>query len=55
MADLFWAIQLLRIENLCGDKFWGGERLPEVTDYLTSVRMLPAIRLSVKTGPACVA
>jgi 2,5-dichlorohydroquinone reductive dechlorinase len=55
MADIFWAVQLLRVENLCQDLFWGEDRLPNVRSYLQGLRSLPAIQASVRIGPDGVA
>ena len=55
MADLFWAIQLLRIKNMCGDQFWGKGEFPMVRDYLHKVARLPSITASVTLGSGGVA
>ena len=51
MADLFWGIQLLRIENLGLAWFWVGARLPAVDSFIAQVRALPAIRSAILEWP----
>ena len=50
MADLFWGIELLRMENVCTAHVWEG-RLPHVERFLAAVRAMPAIRTAVLEWP----
>ena len=50
MADLFWAIQLLRIKNICADVFWKDGRLPMVQQYVHATASLPSIKKTVFVG-----
>ena len=51
MADLFWVIALLRMENLGADGFWAGGRLPRVEELLRKGRRLFAVRIAVVEYP----
>jgi len=51
MADLFWGIELLRMENVGAATFWNGGRLPEVERFLAAIEALPAIRASIINWP----
>lgn len=51
MADLFWAVELLRVKNLGLAKYWDGGRLPEVERYAAGVEALPAVREAVLDWP----
>lgn len=50
MADIFWGIELLRMENLGVSHFWDG-RLPRVTKFLASAAKLPAIKAAILDWP----
>lgn len=51
MADLFWGIALLRMENLGADVLWLDGRHVRVQSYLDAVRDLPALRSAVTDWP----
>ncbi|WP_374944600.1 glutathione S-transferase family protein [Sphingomonas sp.] len=50
MADLFWGIELLRMENVGAAHFWEG-RLPHVARFLAAARGIPAIRTAILEWP----
>lgn len=47
MADLFWAIELLRMQNLGADRFWTGGLRPHVAGYVDRCGRIPAVRKAV--------
>ena len=49
MADLFWALELLRMENVGVARFWNNK--PRVAALLEAAKALPAIRTSVIDWP----
>jgi 2,5-dichlorohydroquinone reductive dechlorinase len=51
MADLFWAIELLRMKNLGAAYMWEGGRLPAVETFVSLVESLPSIRSAVLDWP----
>ena len=51
MADLFWEIELLRIENLGHAAMWIDGRLPGVEAYFAAQRALPCIRTAILDWP----
>jgi 2,5-dichlorohydroquinone reductive dechlorinase len=51
MADLFWGVQLLRMQNVGVASFWEGGRLPRVAAYCAATAALAAIRSSVLEWP----
>jgi 2,5-dichlorohydroquinone reductive dechlorinase len=51
MADLFWAIELLRIKNLGADHVWEENKLPAVAKFVAAVQCFPSIQASVLTWP----
>lgn len=50
MADLFWGIELLRMENVGAAHFWEG-RLPQVERLLLAARDILAIRIGILQWP----
>lgn len=54
LADLFWAIELLRIKNLGADHLWEGYKLPAVAKFVAAVQHLPAIQSAVLRWPGAV-
>lgn len=54
LADLIWAVELLRIENVGHSRLWSGGQLPEVERFVTAARSLPAIQASVIDWPGAV-
>lgn len=54
MADLFWAIELLRMKNLGADKFWADGLRPHVADYVRRCEEAGAIRSAVLDWPGAV-
>jgi 2,5-dichlorohydroquinone reductive dechlorinase len=51
MADLFWAVELLRMKNLGTDHLWEHGNLPAVTRFVAAAELLPSIRSAVLTWP----
>ena len=51
MADLFWVIALLRIENLGADGFWADGRLPRVEALLQNGKGLHGVDSAVVKWP----
>ena len=45
LADLFWGIELSRMENVA--RFWDNGRLPEVERFCEATQRIPAIRAAV--------
>ena len=54
LADLFWGIELLRMEKAGVAKFWENGRLPQVGEFFASTMTLPSIRLAVLDWPETV-
>jgi 2,5-dichlorohydroquinone reductive dechlorinase len=53
MADLFWGIELLRMDNIGSSHLWDG-RLPEVTRFLASTADLQCIRTAILEWPGSI-
>jgi 2,5-dichlorohydroquinone reductive dechlorinase len=51
MADLFWVINLTRVDNLGAGHFWSDGRLPAVEAFYRRGRELPAIKAAVLEWP----
>lgn len=51
LADLIWAVELLRIESVGLSGFWSKGKLPNVERFITAARDLPAIRSAVTEWP----
>lgn len=51
MADLYWGIELTRMQNLGADTFWKNGVRPAVAGYAERTRNLPAIRQAVINWP----
>ena len=51
MADLFWAIELLRMKNLGADVFWRGGKRPRVEAFVDRCEVDLAIRAAVLDWP----
>jgi 2,5-dichlorohydroquinone reductive dechlorinase len=54
MADLFWAIELLRIKNLGADHLWEKNKLPAVAKFVAAAEQLPSIHSAVLRWPGAV-
>jgi 2,5-dichlorohydroquinone reductive dechlorinase len=54
MADLFWAIELLRLKNLGANTIWEGNKLPAVTECVAAAQQLPSIQSAVLRWPGAV-
>ena len=52
MADLFWAIQLLRMKNIGEATSWEAGRLPHVANFLVASEGLSAIRAAIIEWPS---
>lgn len=48
MADLFWGLELLRLDNLGTASFWTDNRLPQLERYFNELRALPAIKTATQ-------
>ena len=51
LADLFWGIELIRMDDVGAASFWKGGRLPGVERMSAAAQALPAIRQSVVDWP----
>ena len=51
LADVFWAVELLRMKNMGVAKFWEQDRLPQVAGYAVQIETLPAVRSAVLEWP----
>lgn len=51
MADLFWAVELLRMDNLGAGAIWADGKLPHVARFRSAAEHLPAIRSAVTLWP----
>ena len=51
MADLFWGIELLRMQNVGVAHVWEGDRLPHVARFLAAAAHVPAIRSAIIDWP----
>ncbi|AZG07442.1 glutathione S-transferase family protein [Pigmentiphaga sp. H8] len=51
MADLFWGIELLRMQNLGADRFWTGGARPRVAQFVRRCEAEAAIRSAVLDWP----
>jgi 2,5-dichlorohydroquinone reductive dechlorinase len=51
MADLFWAVELLRMNNLGAGSFWEQGRLPQLAQYFRICESQPAIRAAIVDWP----
>ena len=51
MADLFWAVELLRMKNLGAQHLWEGGRRPAVEAFVGAAERLPSIQSAVLTWP----
>lgn len=47
MADLFWGIELLRMQNVGVAHYWEDARLPRVERFLAAAERMPALRAAV--------
>jgi 2,5-dichlorohydroquinone reductive dechlorinase len=51
MADLYWAVELLRMTNVGAAAIWENGRLPSVAAFLAASEQIPAIRAAVLDWP----
>lgn len=51
MADLFWAVELLRMKNLGAGSFWENGKLPNLAHYFRKCEGQPAIRAAIIDWP----
>lgn len=51
LADLFWAVELLRMKNLGAHSFWAGGALPQVSAFVQRCEAHAAIRSAVLDWP----
>lgn len=51
MADLFWAVELLRMKNLGAGTIWENGALPPLEKFVNAVERLPCMRLAVLDWP----
>jgi 2,5-dichlorohydroquinone reductive dechlorinase len=51
MADLFWAVELLRMKNLGAGNIWEQNRLSAVEKFVASAERLESLQSAVLTWP----
>ena len=51
MADLFWGVELIRLEDLGAAPLWQSRQLPTVTAFLNRIKEIPAIRQAIIDWP----
>lgn len=51
MADLYWAIELLRMGDMGADTFWNDGKRPAIAAYAARLRELPAVQSAVVNWP----
>ncbi|MDB5966901.1 MAG: glutathione S-transferase family protein [Polaromonas sp.] len=51
LADLYWGVELLRMQNLAVESFWTGGARPAVAAFVDRAAALPAIRSAVVDWP----
>lgn len=51
MADLFWAVELIRIENLGAGHFWHANQMPMLKTFLSRAKELDSVRAAVIDWP----
>jgi 2,5-dichlorohydroquinone reductive dechlorinase len=51
MADLYWAVELLRMQNMGADRFWAGSVRPAVAEFAEQTGRIDAVRSSVVDWP----
>jgi 2,5-dichlorohydroquinone reductive dechlorinase len=51
MADLFWAVELIRLKNLGAGSIWERNRLPEVEAFVAEAEQLPCVTSAVLDWP----
>ena len=47
MADLYWGVELLRMQNMAAEFFWINSKRPAIEKYFEKVKTIPAIRSAV--------
>ena len=51
VADLFWAVELLRMKNLGANQLWENNKLPAVAKYVAAAQELPSVQSAVLAWP----
>ncbi|MES2510944.1 MAG: glutathione S-transferase [Pseudomonadota bacterium] len=51
MADLYWAIELLRMKNMAVESFWANGAKPSVAAFVEKAESIPAIRSAIVEWP----
>ena len=51
MADLYWGVELLRMQNMSAEYFWTNGKRPAIEKFFEKAKMIPAIRSSVIDWP----
>lgn len=51
MADLYWAIELLRMKNMAVESFWANGAKPSVAAFVEKAESIPAIRSAIIEWP----
>lgn len=51
LADIFWGVELLRMDNIGARGLWNDGRHPKVTGYLKVLSALPSLRSAVLDWP----
>ena len=51
MADLYWGVELLRLQNMAAESFWTHGKRPAIEAYLEKAKAMPAIKAAVIDWP----
>jgi 2,5-dichlorohydroquinone reductive dechlorinase len=51
MADLYWAIELMRMKNMAVESFWANGARPSVAAFVETAESIPAIRSAIVEWP----
>ena len=51
MADLYWGVELLRMQNMAAESFWINGQRPAIDKFFERVKTIPAIRSAVIHWP----
>jgi 2,5-dichlorohydroquinone reductive dechlorinase len=51
MADLYWGVELLRMQNMAAESFWINGKRPAIEKFFEKAKTIPAIRSAVIDWP----
>ncbi|MEO7241839.1 MAG: glutathione S-transferase family protein [Variovorax sp.] len=51
MADLYWAVELLRLQNMAAESFWVDGKRPAIEAFFKKAKTIPAIKAAVLDWP----